>query len=300
MFIVNPVSGRLALKTKIWQVVDKLCAANMVPTVYFTQKKGDAEYMAKTCSDEYHTVICAGGDGTLNEVINGLLKNNTEHMLGYIPVGTTNDLASSLDIPKDVLAATQNIIDGASTKIDVGMFGERIFTYIASFGAFTEASYSAPQEIKNAIGHAAYLIEGIKSLSNIRSTFARFSFDEGQQAEGKFIFASISNTTSVGGVLRLDEKLVALNDGLLEVLLIREPENLNDLQKIISELLTQKFTGELVSLYHTKMVTVRTEKPVDWTLDGEHQSGKEEIVIKNLPQAVSIILPTRKVTSIGE
>ncbi len=293
LFIVNPVSGRLALKQKIWQVVDMFCAAGLVPTLHFTQKKGDAEQVAKTCGPEYKLVVCAGGDGTLNEVTNGLLKNPVRHTLGYIPVGTTNDLATSLGIPKGVLAATKNIIDGNVLKVDVGKFLDRNFNYIASFGAFTEASYLAPQEVKNAIGHAAYLIEGIKSISNIRATKATFTFAEGETVEGNFIFAAVSNTTSAGGVLKLDPKLVSLTDGLLEVLLIKEPENLNEFQQIISELLTQKFTGELVQLHHTERVTVKTESPVDWTLDGEHQQGSETVVIENLHEAIDLIVPKK-------
>ncbi len=294
LIIVNPVSGRLLLRQKLWQVVEKFSEADMVPTIYFTKKKGDAEEVAKRCSERYETIVCAGGDGTLNEVINGLIKNPVPHTLGYIPVGTTNDLATSLNIPKSPIAAVNNIIKGNVCKIDVGRFGDRVFNYIASFGAFTEASYSAPQEVKNAIGHAAYVIEGIKSLSNIKATEATFSFDEGETVSGRFIFAAISNTTSVGGVLKLQENMVALNDGLLEVLLIKEPSNLSELQKIISELLSQKFTGELVSLYHTKRVVVKTDEPLDWTLDGEYQRSGKETIIKNLHEAVSFIVPTKK------
>ena len=294
LIIVNPVSGRLLLKQKLWQVAYKFSEADMVPTIYFTKKKGDAEEMAMRCTDRFDTVVCAGGDGTLNEVINGLVKNPVPHTLGYIPVGTTNDLATSLNIPKSPIAAVNSIIKGNVCKIDVGKFGDRVFNYIASFGAFTEASYSTPQEVKNAIGHAAYVIEGIKSLSNIKATEATFSFEEGETVSGRFIFAAISNTTSVGGVLKLQENMVAFNDGLLEVLLIKEPSNLSELQKIISELLSQKFTGEFVSLHHTKKVVVKTLEPLDWTLDGEHQRSAEEIVIKNLREAVSLIVPAKK------
>lgn len=293
LLIVNPVSGRMALRQKLWQVINKFCAAGYLPTVFFTQKKGDALEIASTCGNEYSRIVCAGGDGTLNEVINGLLKNPVKHILGYIPVGTTNDLANSLGIPKDILAAADAVIDGNCTTIDVGMFGDKVFNYIASFGAFTEASYTTPQEVKNAIGHAAYLIEGIKSLSNIRSYKVKFSFETGTEIEDKFIFAAVSNTTSVGGILKLDENLVALNDGLLEVLLVKEPGNIVELQKIISELLTQKFSGDLVSLYHTGALTVETDEEIDWTLDGEHQKGSKNVYIRNLRQSVSLIIPKK-------
>lgn len=293
LFIVNPVSGKVSLKSKLWQVVDMLCAAGFIPTIRFTQKRGDASDFAKNCPKDFGRVICAGGDGTLNEVINGLMQNPFEHILGYLPVGTTNDLANSLGIPRDIKAAVENIIDGHSVTIDIGSFNDKKFNYIASFGAFTEASYSAPQEVKNTIGHAAYLIEGLKSLGSISPYEVMFSFD-GNEIKGKYIFASISNTTSVGGLLKFSENLVTMNDGLFEVLLVKEPANLNQLQKIISELLTQKFSGDLVSLYHTSSITVETRDFIDWTLDGEYQRGSSKTVIKNIPRAVRIIVPDIK------
>lgn len=293
LLIVNPVSGRIALKQKIWQVIDRFCAADMVPTVYFTKKRGDAEKAASQCGTDYDRIVCAGGDGTLNEVISGLMKNPFEKKLGYIPVGTTNDLANSLGISKNVIQSVDDIISGNTTTIDIGDFGGRYFNYIASFGAFTEASYNAPQKVKNTIGHLAYLLEGTKSLGNICPYNVKFSFDD-KTISGDFIFATVSNTTSVGGILKLDENLVALNDGLLEIMLIRYPKNLNQLQKIVSELLNQKFSGELVSLYHTSSVTVETEEELNWTLDGEKQAGDKKIIIKNVPHAINLIVPKSK------
>lgn len=293
LLIVNPVSGKIALKSRLWQVVEMLCAAGMEPTVKFTQKKGDATEFARTCSAEYGRVICAGGDGTLNETISGLMQNPISHTLGYIPTGTTNDLANSLGIPRDIGKAVNNIIEGYGQSIDIGAFNDRYFNYIASFGAFTEASYNAPQEVKNAFGHAAYLIEGLKSLGNIVPYQVKFTFDD-KVLEDRFIFAAISNTTSVGGLLKFDENLVAMNDGLFEVLLVKEPKNLTHLQRIIGELLSQKFSQDLVCLYHTSSIKVETNEKLDWTLDGEHESGSGEMVIKNLPHAIKIIVPKKK------
>lgn len=293
LLIVNPVSGKIALKPRLWQVVEKLCAAGLEPTVKFTQKKGDAKEFARTCSEAYGRVICAGGDGTLNETISGLMKNPITHTLGYIPVGTTNDLANSLNIPRDILKAVDSIIEGHSHSIDIGSFNDNYFNYIASFGAFTEASYNAPQEVKNTLGHAAYLIEGLKSLGNIVPLQVKFTFDD-KILEDRFIFAAVSNTTSVGGLLKFDENLVAMNDGLFEVLLVKEPKNLNQFQKIIGELLSQNFSQDLVSLYHTSSIKIETQEKLEWTLDGEYQSGCGEVVIKNLPHAVKIIVPKNK------
>lgn len=290
LMIINPVSGRGTLRPKLWQILDMFSANGIVTSVLFTQKRGDAREFAKNCPDNIDTVVCAGGDGTLNEVISGLMENPVKHNLGYIPVGTTNDLANSLGLSKGILKAAKDIIDGRKESIDIGSFSGRYFNYVASFGAFTEASYNASQEAKNLLGHFAYILEGIMSLGNIRPYHVKFTFDE-MVIEGDFIFAAISNTTSLGGVLKLKDTLVALNDGEFEVLLIRKPENIQQLQKIVSELLTQSFTNDLASLYHTSKLKVETEEDFDWTLDGECQKGCPTVEIENIPTAIDLIVP---------
>lgn len=290
LLIINPVSGRMALRPKLWQVLERLCAAGYLPTVRFTEKRGDATTFAKACPKEIGTVVCAGGDGTLNEVICGLMENPYHHTLGYLPVGTTNDLAASLGLSKGILKATEDIISGTPRQIDIGRFSGRYFSYVASFGAFTEASYNTPQDAKNTLGHLAYLLEGVMSLANIRPYPARFLLD-GREISGEFIFAAISNTTSLGGVLRLKERLVSLNDGKLELLLVRAPTTLQQLNNIIGELLSQQFTGEDVQLLQAERVTVITEEPLDWTLDGECQPAGKEVVIENIPGAIELIAP---------
>lgn len=293
LLIVNPVSGRIALKQKLWQVLEMFSASGIITTVRFTGKQGDAHEFAKNCPKDIGTVVCAGGDGTLNEVISGLMENPHHHVLGYIPVGTTNDLANSLGLSKSVINATKDIIAGATRIIDIGSFDGRYFNYIASFGAFTEASYNAPQEAKNILGHLAYLLEGIMSIGNIRPYHATFIFDE-QEITDDFLFAAVSNTTSLGGILKLKERLVALNDGKLEVLLVRAPKSIQQLQKTIGELLNQQFSDNEVCLYHTSKVTVQSDGNFDWTLDGEHQTGKKVIEILNVPSAVELIVPKSK------
>ncbi len=294
LFIVNPVSGRMALKTKLWQVLEKFSAAGLIVQVRFTTKKGDAALFAKECPKEISTVVCAGGDGTLNEVICGLMDNPYHHTLGYLPVGTTNDLATSLGLSKDVLRATQHIIAGNTRLIDIGRISGRYFSYVASFGAFTEASYNTPQDAKNILGHLAYLLEGVMSVANIRPYRARFLLDE-KEICGEFILASISNTTSLGGVLRLNDRLVSLNDGKLEVLLIRAPSSLSQLNAIIGELLSQQFSGKDVLLLQAKQITVFTEEDLDWTLDGECFSAEKRVEIENIPDAIELIVPPNKI-----
>lgn len=198
LLIINPVSGRREILNKLSQIIDKFCKNGCLPTVAFTQKRGDAHRLAQTCPPDYDAVVCAGGDGTLNEVIGGLMAGGVNLPLGYLPVGTTNDLANSLGIPKNVLSAVDLILNSTPVLLDIGSFSGRYFNYVASFGAFTEASYNAPQEVKNILGHAAYILEGIKSLGSIRRCRVRFEFN-GQQLEDDYIFGAVTNTTSLGG-----------------------------------------------------------------------------------------------------
>ena len=290
--IVNPVSGRGTLRPKLWQILDIFSKAGIAPTVMFTQKSGDAKELARNCPKDYDTVVCAGGDGTLNEVISGLMENPHRHLLGYIPVGTTNDLAKSLGLAKTPLQAAKDIITGVPKTIDIGLFNGRYFNYIASFGAFTEASYNAPQEAKNLLGHFAYVLEGIMSVANIRPYNVKFTFND-TVIEGDFIFAAISNTTSVGGVLKLKETLVALNDGEFELLLVRKPKDLVQLNKILSDILSQKFDNDLVSLYHTSEIKVQSNDDIDWTLDGECEHAGKLATIKNVASAIDLIVPNK-------
>lgn len=291
LMIVNPVSGRGVLKSKLWKILETFSAADITANVIFTKKRGDAAEFAKNCPDNIETIVCAGGDGTLNEVISGLMENPTPHKLGYIPVGTTNDLATSLGISKNPIEAAKNIIEGHIEEIDIGSFAGKYFNYVASFGAFTEASYNTPQEAKNILGHFAYVLEGIVSLANIRPYRVKFTFDD-TVLEDDFIFAAISNTTSMGGVLKLKDTLVALNDGKFELLVIKNPTNVIQLQKILSEIMTQNFSGDLVNLYHTSEIIVECENSFDWTLDGECHHGAEKQEIRNINKAIKLIVPT--------
>ena len=293
LMIVNPVSGRGILKQRLWKILETFSAANITTNVIFTGKRGDATEIAKTCPDDIETVVCAGGDGTLNEVISGLMENPTPHKLGYIPVGTTNDLATSLGIPKNPIEATKNIIEGHTEKIDIGSFSGRYFNYVASFGAFTEASYNTTQEAKNILGHFAYVLEGVMSLANIRPYKVKFTFND-TVLEDEFIFGAISNTTSMGGVLKLKDTLVALNDGEFELLVVKTPTNVIQLQKILGEIMTQNFSGDLVKLFHTSHIIVESEEEFDWTLDGECHHGTKKEEIKNISKAIKLIVPSCK------
>ena len=287
LLIMNPCSGKMVGKRYLADILEKFCRAEYVPTVYLTTGRGNARELAMTYGGETDLVVCMGGDGTFNEVVAGMLTAGHTTSLGYIPCGSTNDFAGSIGLQKNLLKAAQAIIDGTPHTYDVGMFGERYFTYVASFGAFTRASYATPQDVKNALGHLAYVLEGIKDLSNIRPWHARFELEE-ETLEGDYIFGALCNSTSVGGVLTLKPDVVDMNDGLLELLLIKMPKNVAELNECIKALVEQKYNTPAITFRNTARVTVTADPAMEWSLDGEWNGGCEQVTVQNVRDAIRL------------
>lgn len=292
LLIVNPCSGRAKMHTELLKVIEILSAADFSVTVYPTKFRGDAtDYVSTLEGNQFEIVVVCGGDGTLNEVITGLMINkNLNIKLGYIPSGTLNEWSSGLGISRNIETAAKDIVNGVETKLDIGRFDDKYFSYTASFGAFTSASYSAPQQVKNVLGQAAYFFEGIKSLGGIKPYHLKFTHENGS-VEGDFLFGAVSNSLSVGGIVKYDKNTVALNDGQFEVLLIRNPDNILKLQPMIDGILKHDFTKEGMCFFCTKKLTIETEQDVSWTLDGEYAPGKNKMEIENLHNAITFILP---------
>ena len=291
LLIVNPCSGRAKMRTELLRVVETLSSGGYTVTVYPTKTRGDAtDYVSNLSENEYERIVVCGGDGTLNEVITGLMKSELHITLGYIPSGTLNEWSSGLGIARSIPKAAEDINTGKKIQLDIGRFGDRYFSYTASFGAFTDASYSAPQDIKNVLGQAAYFFEGIKSLGNIKPVRLKFNTEE-REIEGDFLFGAVSNSMSVGGIVKFDESAVKLNDGRFEVLLIRNPDNILKLQPIIDGILKRDFDREGIEFFTTESITVTGGDGLSWTLDGEYAEGKDEIVISNMHNAIELIVP---------
>lgn len=294
LLVVNPRSGRAKMRTELLRVVEILSAENYDVTVYPTKSQGDAtEKVASIKDGEYDLIVVCGGDGTLNEVISGLMQSGIKTKVGYIPSGTLNEWSTGLGISKIIKEAAEDAVKGKEITLDIGKFGDKYFTYTASFGAFTSASYSAPQDIKNVLGQAAYLFEGIKSLGNIKPIHLKFICD-GREIEGDFLFGAISNSLSVGGIVKFDQNIVKLNDGFFEVFLIRNPDNVLGFQPLIDGILRHELNREGIEFFHTKEITIIGGENVDWTLDGEYCEGSEEITVTNLNNAVNFIVPDNK------
>lgn len=289
LFVFNPRSGKAQIKNHLLDILDTFIKSGYEIQVHVTQKTRDAVNVVTECGSGKDVVVCSGGDGTLNETISGLLQLENPPLLGYIPAGSTNDFAASLGLPFNMKKAAREIADGMPYPIDIGHFcDDRYFVYIAAFGAFTEVSYMTPQEKKNVLGHQAYMLEGVKSLLSVKPYHMKVE-SEDMAIEDDFIFGMITNTISVGGFKGLVPQGVALNDGMFEVLLIRMPKTPLDLSNIISYMFLKEEQNEYVHKFKTKQLTLFSEEPVDWVLDGEFGGTRTEVTIENLQRRINII-----------
>lgn len=287
LLIVNLHAGMMKIKAALPDIIDLYCRQNQDVTVYTTSGKGDATRICRERGMLFDTVVCCGGDGTLNEVLCGLLPLENLPMVGYIPAGTTNDFASSMKIPSNLLEAARRAVCGTPTPIDVGQFNSRYFSYVASFGAFTESSYATPQYVKNALGHLAYIIEGMKDLHTIHPYQMKITV-ENRTWEDEYLFGCVSNSTSIGGIVKLSESAVDMRDGKFEVMLIKSPKNAAETQKIILGILTHQFDGEVIKFFPTSEIAFYSKNQLPWTLDGEYEAGSTEIQIRNLHEAIQM------------
>lgn len=289
LFIVNPRAGRNKSNAALFDAVAHFCEAGYLVSVRQTKGHQDATQIVLDEGENYDRIVCFGGDGTLNEVTAGVLQLETPPPLGYIPGGSTNDFAASLGLPDTPLQCAKRITANRIKRLDVGTFNGRPFVYVASFGAFTKASYTTSQSIKNELGHLAYILEGVKDLSTLRPYRATVITDQ-EIFDGDFLFGAITNSTSVGGLMKLQNSYVILDDGKFEMMLIPTPKNATELQALIRSLVLQDFTGGGVVFRHISHVTIQTRETFPWTLDGEYGSGAEQIEIRNVPRKLEFLL----------
>ncbi|HEX3038216.1 MAG TPA: diacylglycerol kinase family protein [Oscillospiraceae bacterium] len=289
LLIINPTAGKKKLNHENVDIADLLRKKGYTATALETEKKGDATDFVKQHAGNHDIIVCCGGDGTLNEIITGLMQSNSQNPIGYIPTGTTNDMAKTLRLPKNIKKATHMIWNGEPIDQDVGIFNDtQYFSYIASFGAFTKVSYATPQWLKNRFGHAAYVIDGIKSVGDIHPYQLKVTSD-GIEEEGEFIFGSVTNSCSVGGTLQFKKEDVCLNDGKFEVLLVRNPRNPIELRSIIYGVLHKKYDEKHILFLHANQVTFQFDKETPWTVDGEFAGEPQTVCIENLHNAVKFI-----------
>ena len=289
LLIINPCSGQKKAKKLLAEIIDIFNRAEYTVLTHITSCSGDAERACIRYADQVSLIVCCGGDGTFNETVSGLLKSGRDIPIGYIPAGSTNDLASSLRLSSDLLQAARDIVAGQPKRLDIGLFGTRYFSYVASFGAFTRTSYATPQSIKNALGHTAYVLGGIQELSQIRAHPLQLTLPDGRIIEDKFLFGAISNSTSVGGVLTLAPDRVDMADGKLELLLIRAPKDLFELGECVRALQQKTYNCEMITFLSTDSVTVSAPGEMGWTIDGEQEPGHSQIQVSCLQHAIQVI-----------
>lgn len=269
LFIVNPKAGRTTLKNCLIDVIDIFCKKDYEVRIYLTQGVGDAARVVKEEGENYDVIVCAGGDGTLGNTVTGFMECGLNRPLGYIPCGSTNDYARSLEIPKEAIEAAEQLVAATPFSVDVGELNKNYFVYVAAFGIFSDTSYATSQNMKNILGHAAYVLQGMKSLVNVPTYNLKIEFNN-QTYTGEFMFGMISNSVSVGGYKSLTSHGVEFDDGLFEGVLIRKIQNFADLQRIINSLLLGNTNETNMVTFRTNRVVIESEEPIAWTLDGEY------------------------------
>ena len=288
MLIINPHSGRGLSKTALGTIISTLCDADHTVTVYFSNDKTPEE-LVREHAQEHDLVVCVGGDGTLSGVITGLLKADISIPVGYIPSGTANDVAQTLALSRDPMAASEVILKGTPKAIDIGKFRDRFFTYIAAFGAFTGIAYQTPQSAKRALGHLAYVLGGLAEVAEIKPQRTIVEYD-GNTLEGDFIFGGVTNSTSVGGFIKLNPERVNLADGEFEIILVKQPVVPADLFDIMSSVTVSTYDGENVKMLHASKVRFIFEEKVAWTVDGEDGGKHKSVEITNFQKAIEIVM----------
>lgn len=286
-FIYNPHSGRGQIRSKMYDILQTFADAGYELTVYPTKAPRDAVRRVQDLPDDYDLVVCSGGDGTLDEVVQGMMLRERKLPLGYIPSGTVNDFAGSLKIPRNMAQAARIAVEGKDFRCDIGTFNEEHFVYIAAFGIFTDVAYSTRQNMKNALGHMAYLLEGVKRLTNIPSYHMHLVSEE-LEAEGDFIFGMVTNSRSVGGFKSIIGRKVQFDDGVFEATFIRTPKNAAELQEILAAIILREIDSKYMYSFRTAHLLVEAKAPVPWTLDGEFGGEWESAVIQNHQKAIAI------------
>ena len=289
LMIVNPRAGKTKPAGPLFGAAVALSEQGYLLNVRATKGKGHATAIAAAEAEMFDVVVAVGGDGTLNEVTAGLMNLASPPPLGYFPQGSTNDFAASLKIPGDPEEAAQAVLRDEPRKLDVGTWNQRTFVYVASFGAFTRSSYAASQGTKNALGHFAYILEGMKDLDSLRPYRIRLTAD-GEVLDGEYLFGAICNSTSIGGLMKLDPERVVLDDGKFEMLLIPSPKTATDLQNLVLALLEQKYDREGLVFRHVSSLHLETEEELPWSLDGEYAPSQNVVDVVNHRQALTMLL----------
>lgn len=293
LLIINPRSGINKINDDLMDATTVFGSHGYEMTVMHTTKTGDATDYALAHGSEYDIVVCRGGDGTFCEMMNGIMKLEKKPYIGYMPAGTTNEIANNLGLPvRSSAKAAQLIVKEDALPFDLATFNGQYFTYVASFGALTECSYATPQTLKNKIGRFAYFYEAAKEIKDIHNIPIRCVVD-GVEVEGDFIFGAISNSYTVGKVIHLNPDEICLNDGLYEILLAKNPGTIKGWAELAKAVLNKKLDNPNIIFLKGKHIEIETldGSPLPWTLDGEYGGDDCKVVIDVHKHAFNFFRP---------
>ncbi|SDB59735.1 diacylglycerol kinase family protein [Butyrivibrio sp. INlla16] len=292
LFVYNPKAGKERIRSNLLDIIDIFAKAGYEVTVHPTQEQGDAIEAVKNRDRGFDIVTCSGGDGTLDEVVSGMWMSKTRVPIGYVPAGSTNDFAMSLGIPAAMHASAEAIVTGREYACDIGVMNGDTFVYIAAFGLFTDVSYLTKQDIKNVLGHMAYIFEGAKRLSEIRSYHMKVTADD-MVIEDDFVFGMVTNSISVGGFKDITGKHIKLDDGVFEVTLVKFPDNMLDMSNLMAALLNRDIDTEQMYCFKTSHLVLESKESIAWTRDGEFGGEHTYVDIKNENKALKIMVPNK-------
>jgi len=290
LLILNPNAGMQKANKYLVNILNLFSQASYDAKVCLTQRNFSASEIVTLYGKDSDLIVCIGGDGTLNQTVSGVVSSGYKGLVGYIPTGSVNDFASTLKLNKDIIYATSDILMGKAVKLDVGQFNDKYFSYVASCGIFTRVAYETNQDIKNIFGRLAYIFEGMRDLADLKTNHLRIETSEGI-FEDDYIFTAICNANRIGGMLKLDQSIVDLSDGLFELLTIKMPRTLIELKDIIKALQTKDYSCDLVEFHSISEAKIYSDKNTSWTLDGEFMEGSEVIDIKSLNRVINFIIP---------
>ncbi len=291
LLIINPGAGRGAMSGSIFEVAHRFTASGYRVEIYPTQCVGDATDKIKKHGGEFDLVVCCGGDGTVNEVVGGLVLLDKRPTLGIIPTGTTNDFSYTIGMPSDIVEACDYILNNSPSPCDTGLFNTHPFIYVAAFGLFTTVTYSTPQHAKQMFGAAAYVVEAIKNFQDNSAVHIKLKYDDGE-FEGDYLICMISNTVSMAGFRRMFKNVAQLDDGRFEITLVRRPTSLQELQKVINVLLSVEPVDnnlDFLTVLHSSFVRITAEREVAWTIDGQNAGAHREVDISVSQKSIDII-----------
>ena len=289
LFIYNPRAGKGSIGTHLGDIVDTFTKKGFKVTIYPTQCPGDGEVIAKQWCGDYDRIVCAGGDGTLDEIVTGVMSQGAKIPIGYLPTGSTNDFARSIGLPKTIKKAAATAAGDRSFRCDLGRFNSRFFVYVAAFGLFTDVTYETDQSLKNIFGYTAYLAECVKKLPTIRSIPLRITYDDNVLADS-FLVGLVTNSDSVGGLKALPGPDVKLDDGVFEVMLVRAPDNILEFNLIAPAILDRRIKSENVICFKCSKLTIESDEPIAWNLDGEFGGLVDHADIENVHEAAEFIV----------